>query len=121
MRGETPDLFPDDLPEENRPIDYSPQCTSQRDRLLSALRACEVNTFYARDVLGIPHPAARIQELRQLGYKIEMIRRSAIDGSGALHYGVAHYVLISSPTPETPPQPAALPMGPGERGANDDE
>lgn len=121
MLGDTFDLFPDDLPEKNRPIDDSPQCKSQRDRLLHALRSCEVNTFYAREVLGIPHPSERIRELEKLGYTISKTKRPATDASGTLHYRVAHYVLISSPEPETPSQSLAAPTGRGERGNNDGE
>lgn len=113
-RGNNFDLFPDELPADETPFDTSPYSASQRDRLIRELGRGVVSTFDARDCFGIPHPGARIQELRQLGYVIETIRRSAIDGTGTAHHGVAHYTLISSPENETPPHSVAWPTGPGE-------
>lgn len=116
------DLFPEDIPA-GLPIDFSPQSVLQRDRLLEALRHGLLSTFDARDRLAIPHPGARIQELRDLGHVIETRRGIAADGTGTNHHGVAHYLLKSSPAPEseTPSHPVACPTGPGERGAVDGE
>ena len=121
MRGDTFDLFPDDLPEETRTIDNSPASIAQRERFLRALRLGTVNTFDARDRLGILMPAARIFELRALGYEIDVDYRRAVDRDGVEHDRIAHYSLLSSPDPETPPQSVASLTGPGERGNNDDE
>lgn len=121
MRGDTFDLFPDDLPEETRTIDNSPASIAQRERFLRALRLDTVNTFDARDRLGILMPAARIFELRALGYEIEVDYRRAIDRDGVEHDRIAHYTLISSPETEMPPQPVEHPTGSGERGNNDGE
>lgn len=119
---DTLDLFPDELPAETREIDNSPASIAQRSRFLAELqKGATVNTFYARDVLGILMPAARIFELRALGYVIHAEYKCAVDKNGIEHDRIAHYVLISSPDSETPPQSVACHTGPGERGAIDGE
>lgn len=70
---------------------------AQRHRLLTALRQGPVTTFYAREVLNILMPAARIKELRAIGYEIETVRIELVDQHGRRHDRVAKYVLIGEP------------------------
>lgn len=60
---------------------------AQRYRLLEALRLRPVSTFEARTQLDIPHPAARVQELRETHRIITHWTRE--DG-----HRVAKYVLL---------------------------
>lgn len=120
MHGDTFDLFPNELPDENRQIDNSPASIAQRERLLRALRIGPISTLDARDQLGILMPAARIFDLKALGYEITSERRRAVDSNGISHEGISHYSLICSPLPETPPQSVASPTGQGG-GANNGE
>lgn len=67
---------------------------AQRFRLLQALHQGPITTFYARDKLNILMPAARVKELRDLGYAIhtELIR--VVDSNGHHHNRVARYSLL---------------------------
>ena len=121
MSDETIDMFGDELQKKTIAIDNSAGCVAQRFRLLQALKQGSGSTIEAREQLNIMHPAQRIQELELLGYRFKNYPRRAIDFKGDVHRGIAHYVLISSPERETPPQPVALPKGSGERGVVDGE
>jgi hypothetical protein len=70
---------------------------AQRYRMLHALRQGPVTTFYAREVLNILMPAARIKELRAIGYEIETVRIELVDRHGRRHSRVAKYVLFAEP------------------------
>lgn len=66
----------------------------QRQRLLEALQKRPYNTFDARESLDIPHPAARVQELREQGHNIITYRR-AVETDKGRHNKVAEYVLLN--------------------------
>lgn len=53
--------------------------------ILDELNQGPVSTLFARDVLGIMSPAARIMELRRQGYLIVTGRALVVDGSGQPH------------------------------------
>lgn len=44
---------------------------AQRTRLLSAIRQFPVSTIEARQFLDIMHPAGRVKELRECGWRID--------------------------------------------------
>lgn len=67
---------------------------AQRMRLLYALRSGPLTTFEARTRLNITMPAARVSELRDMGYQIFTERISVCDENGRQHHRVARYVLI---------------------------
>jgi len=67
--------------------------TSQRKRILDALRKQPLSTLDARTELDIMHPAARVQELREQGYPIHTNWETADTGQGK--HRVASYVLLS--------------------------
>jgi hypothetical protein len=57
---------------------------SQRQKILEWLRQNPLTTIEARQLLGIMHPAGRVQELRELGYNIITYKE----------HRVARYVLL---------------------------
>lgn len=67
---------------------------AQRTRILAALQAAPISTFDARKKLDIPHPAARVMELRKTGYPIVTHWCDALSEAGLKHR-VAQYVLLS--------------------------
>jgi len=66
---------------------------AQRMRILAALQIAPVNTFAARKQLDIPHPAARVMELRKAGHPIDTHWCDALSEAGLKHR-VAKYVLM---------------------------
>ncbi|WP_211236363.1 helix-turn-helix domain-containing protein [Desulfovibrio inopinatus] len=78
-----PDLVVNDL--EN-------SAAAQRNRILAALRKGSLTTLEARRLLNVLHPAARVQELRQLGFDIVTVRCEYITQEGRL-LRVARYIL----------------------------
>jgi Helix-turn-helix domain len=67
--------------------------TAQCHRLLSALRRGPITTFQARQLLDIPHPAGRVQNLRDAGYHIVTHWCDDLSSAGRKHH-VARYVLM---------------------------
>jgi predicted ArsR family transcriptional regulator len=67
---------------------------SQRARILDRLRKKPVSTFDARRDLDIPHPAVRVQELREAGFNIitEWTREEVQRGRP---HRIAKYVLLA--------------------------
>ncbi|CAG4882997.1 protein of unknown function [Georgfuchsia toluolica] len=65
---------------------------SHQQRMLAALRYFPISTFEARTHLDVPHPAGRIQELRELGWDIRTLRRIEHSDIGRPHC-IALYVL----------------------------
>lgn len=65
--------------------------THQR-RILDALRLGPLSTFEARKHLDVPHPAGRIQELRDDGNDIDTVRISEPGEVGRPHC-IARYIL----------------------------
>lgn len=66
---------------------------SQRMRLLQRLRECDLTTSEARRDLDIMHPAARVQELREMGQLIHTVWTSEITTTGSTRH-LARYVLV---------------------------
>lgn len=61
-------------------------------RILDALRLHWLSTFEARKYLDVPHPAGRVQELRDAGNEIDTLRLSERSDVGRPHC-IAVYVL----------------------------
>lgn len=61
-------------------------------RILEALRLGPLSTFEARRYLDIPHPAGRVQELRNCGNEIDTLRLSERSEVGRPHC-IALYLL----------------------------
>lgn len=72
---------------------------AQRYRLLNELRKHPVTTFFARKYLEVWHPAARIQELKARGHRIDTVRVRETSDDGVVHHNVAKYVLQASSLP----------------------
>ena len=70
--------------------------TVQRHRLLNALRRGPVTTFQARHLLDVPHPAGRVNELREAGFHIATLWCDDLSSAGRKHR-VARYVLGGQP------------------------
>lgn len=68
--------------------------TEQQKRVLQALREGPQSTFDLRSRYNVMMPAARIKELRDMGYQIDTIRHSGEDDYGRKHPAVALYVLV---------------------------
>ena len=67
---------------------------AQRARVLHHLQNHRaLTTLQARHLLNVMHPAARVMELRESGYKIITRWRWDADSEGRLHR-VAEYVLM---------------------------
>lgn len=65
---------------------------SQRSRILEWFRTCStLTTLQARQQLDVMHPAARVQELKSQGYKIDTVRTTDTTPEGKVH-SVAKYV-----------------------------
>lgn len=71
---------------------HSNSTAAQRQRMLKALRRSPVSTITARSTLDILCPAARVFELRRLGYRIKTARVWQRSDCGKSHR-VAMYVL----------------------------
>ncbi|KAF0235299.1 MAG: hypothetical protein FD177_53 [Desulfovibrionaceae bacterium] len=69
--------------------------TAQRARLLDALRRGSLTTLEARRRLDVMHPAARVMELRRLGFNIVTIWTTDVTAEGNTHR-VACYQLRQS-------------------------
>lgn len=73
---------------------------AQRARLLDRLHAGPIDTLTARRELNILHPAGRIDELRNMGYRITTHRITVRDEHGFRHEGIALYALSAGPHQE---------------------
>jgi len=74
--------------------------TTQRAQFLKRLHMGPVDTLTARRELSILHPAARVQELKELGHKILKHTLTLTDDQGQKHHGVALYYLSTTPPVE---------------------
>lgn len=72
----------------------SSRTVDQRQRLLEALFCGSVSTLDARKRLDIMHPAARIKELREMGFNIVTHWALEPTKGGKLHK-VARYAYLS--------------------------
>ena len=76
--------------------------SSQRARVIQALRTGPKTTIELRRDSGIMQPAPRVFELKARGYIIVTTPVSATTDDGVLHRGVARYVLLNeSRSPES--------------------
>ena len=66
---------------------------NQRAITLSAISDSPKSTIELRHAFGIMHPAARIQELRDIGHQIDTVRITEMTPDGIKHKAVAKYVL----------------------------
>ena len=71
--------------------------STQRARLIQALRTGPKTTIELRRAWGIMQPAPRVFELKARGYIIFTTPVSAHTDDGAMHRGVARYVLLHEP------------------------
>lgn len=69
---------------------------NQRVITLLAIQDAPKTTVELRHELGIMMPAARVHELRALGYSIETIKVTSITPDGIKHKAVAMYVYKGS-------------------------
>ena len=67
-------------------------------RILDALRIGPLSTFEARKYLDVPHPAGRVQELRQAGNEIDTWQTVEASDVGRPHR-IALYVLRKEARP----------------------
>lgn len=65
---------------------------NQHQIILSALRERPQSTIELRHVYGIMMPAARIKELRGMGYRIDTVRVVEYTPDNIKHHAVAKYV-----------------------------
>lgn len=72
---------------------YSTNIESQRERLLAYLLTSPCTTLQARKELDILHPAGRVQELREQGYKIVTVK--SYEHTDKATHKVARYVLLA--------------------------
>ncbi|MGZ8946404.1 MAG: helix-turn-helix domain-containing protein [Methylococcaceae bacterium] len=72
---------------------FSTDSNHQWAVLLAWLQTATITTLQARQELDIFHPAARIQELRDLGYKIDTHWTTVDTGKGK--HRSACYVLLA--------------------------
>jgi hypothetical protein len=74
---------------DNKDMSRAAQCK----RVLEYLKA-DGQTTYSLRAKGISHPAQRVKELIQQGFRIYSHRVTAIDSDGFSHANVARYSLI---------------------------
>lgn len=72
---------------------HNTSSSNQRAITLSAITNAPKSTIELRHDFGIMHPAARIQELREMGHEIVTIRVTDVTPDGIKHKAVAKYVL----------------------------
>lgn len=72
---------------------HNTSACNQRAITLSAITDSAKSTIELRHNFGIMHPAARIQELRDIGHEIDTIRITDITPDGIRHKAVAKYML----------------------------
>ena len=76
-----------------RPDNYNTSTTSQQLRILDWLLIHNIiNTFEARDVLDVAHPAGRIRELRAKGHNI--ITTMIYVYNGKARHKIGQYTLL---------------------------
>ena len=78
---------------QNTPANYNTSTTSQQLRILDWLLIHNIiNTFEARDVLDVAHPAGRIRELRAKGHNI--ITTMIYVYNGKARHKIGQYTLL---------------------------
>jgi hypothetical protein len=78
----------------NNPIDLHNTSTNNQHKIIySALLIKPQSTIDLRHGYGIMMPAARIKELRDMGYPIDTVRVDESTPDNIKHHSVAKYVL----------------------------
>ncbi len=67
--------------------------SNQRQIILGALMVSAQSTINLRHSFGVMMPAARVKELRDIGYQIDTVRVSESTPDGIKHKAIAKYVL----------------------------
>lgn len=90
----------------------SNSAASQRKRILEFLHTRPLDTLTARKELDIMHPAARVQELKKDGEKIQTVKIDRASECGEIHR-VACYVLEAGADATAPADESAGNLGQG--------
>lgn len=80
--------------------DYTPSAevkARQRGALFAALLDHPVSTIFAREVLGMAHPAGRVLELRKAGHAITTQSRTIHDAQGRPHRSAVYVLEAAAP------------------------
>ena len=78
----------------NRPLDLNNTSINNQHKIIySALLIKPQSTIDLRHGFGIMMPAARIKELRDMGYPIDTVRVNESTPDNIKHHSVAKYVL----------------------------
>jgi Helix-turn-helix domain len=102
-KGTVSNTAPSDL---TKPLDANDTTASnQRAICLRVLALNPQSTIDLRHTYGVMMPAARVKELRNMGYDIATVRVTETTPDNISHKGVAKYVLRHSP-PLTNNQPS---------------
>jgi hypothetical protein len=81
---------------------------SQRAAILNYLQSNgSITTIYAREMLGIMSPAARVLELREQGHRVVTHWTKTTDNAGTKHRE-AKYVLFDNAIKKAPPPTTKL-------------
>jgi hypothetical protein len=83
-------------------LSRSTSTQAQIAKLCAFLREGPKTTHYLR-MMGISHPAGRVNDLRNAGWEILTQRVGTIDSDGFEHFGVAEYVLLKEAPRQTSP------------------
>lgn len=67
---------------------------NQQAIVLRALQKEGQTTATLRNDYGVMHPSARIQELKEKGYRIDTVYMTVTTPDGVEHHGVAKYYLL---------------------------
>jgi len=67
---------------------------NQQAIVLSALRKEGQTTASLRHEYGVMHPSARVQELKEIGHRIDTLYGTVATPDGIKHKRVAQYVLL---------------------------
>jgi hypothetical protein len=85
---------------QNKPLNaHDTSLANQQAIVLSALRKEGQTTASLRNDYGVMHPAGRIPELKDKGYRIDTVYGTVITPDGVAHHGVAKYFLIPGNEP----------------------
>ena len=97
-KGAVSDTAPSEL---SKPL-TTPDTTinNQHAICLRAFAICPQSTIDLRHTYGVMMPAARVKELRNMGYDIATVRVTETTPDNISHKGVAKYILRHSPPVE---------------------
>ena len=89
---------------QNKELDCTDTSTANQIAIVkAALLECPKSTVELRYDYGIMHPAARVQSLREMGYRIDTVRIASVTPDGIRHHSVAKYVLHNDEVSEVMP------------------